>query len=183
MNIQNVEFAERIARIEAGQNSFRSTIFVGNEEVYRPDQMRRVVARKQVKAAKTRPATKKHSTPKPSVLGLFGVPLAAVLGAIAMLVWHVIEFQGAVFAGEGLAVQQAVAVNAAAGTGLAILLGQGLGLTSPQHILAAFVGLIAMTFGLTDMVAFAPDQFASVISSAWVADVLTQPNPMELLRS
>ncbi len=180
MNVQHKDFADRIARIEAGENSFKSMIFVGNDETYRPEDLRRAVRKKPGRMTTQIRKTPKHA-PKSRRFSMLSVPLACVVGALAFVIWRMADFQMQGMASLYADPVQTFAINAATGMALAILCCQALSLTAPQHVLAAFGGLVAMTFGFHHVVNLAPDQFALMFSPAWVGQLMAMGPPSALI--
>ncbi len=180
MNVQHKDFADRIARIEAGENSFKSMIFVGNDEPYRADELRRAV---------TKPASRKRPTVRAKPVqaqkkrgsAMLTMPLAFLIGAGALVLWRLADFQMNGVSSLLSDPTQMLAVNAATGMALAILICQVTALTAPQHVLAAFLGLVAMTFGFQNAVNLAPEQFAELFSPAWVGQLLAMNAPATLI--
>jgi hypothetical protein len=179
MNIQHSDFANRIARIEAGENSFKSTIFVGADETYHPAEIKAAFRKKPVRMTKeVKVQSPRGAKKRGSVLAM---PLAFLIGAVALVLWRMTDFQMHGVASLGADPMKMLAVNAATGMALAILICQATSLTAPQHILAAFLGLVAMSFGLPNLVEIAPDQFGQIFSPAWVGQLLAMNGPAQLI--
>ncbi len=172
MNVQHNEFAERIARIQSGEGSFRSTIYIGNDEPIRPKNFRRDMRRH-----RARVTTEVHSAQEKEgsfTLPILKVLLAFAVGCAAMILWRMADFHLPAIQPSFANPVETMAVSAAFGTVVAILLCQTVGLIAAQHMLAAFIGVIAMVLGLHNLVHFAPEQFAQLFSPAWVTQTISE---------
>jgi hypothetical protein len=169
MNVQQNEFAARIQRIQNAQGSFRSTLFVGDEQKPMPGFSKRKVAEQAQQANSF--LVSEEQKPKRSATRLLLTPMALALGAATVVALRAVDFH---LAGLTLSfgnAAQTLAVTLALATMFAILAGQAIGLTKPQHVLAAFVGVLGTMLGMHNLVHMAPDQFAAIFSPAWVAQI------------
>jgi hypothetical protein len=179
INVQKSEFAARMARIEAGTGSYRTTIYVGNEETVRPEHFARTMKKKSVRVT-TEVKADQDGDQRP-LAAILAMPLAFLIGCAAMVLWRMADFHFPGLQSNFANPDQTLAVTAATSMVLAILLCQTVSLTAPQHVLAAFLGVIAMALGFHNLVHVAPDQFAKLFSPAWVTEVLGATKPMSLV--
>jgi hypothetical protein len=177
MNAQQSEFSQRIARIERGEGSFKSMVFVGNDQTYHPDDLRRAVA-KTAAVVTTKVTPRTRMRPRRRGFAALSIPLSFLIGASGFIAWRVVDFHLHGLASLSVDPIQMMAVNGATGMAIAIMVCQTLMLTAPQHILAAFFGLVAMGVGFPDLVTLAPDQFSDLFSPVWVGTLLAESAPM-----
>ncbi|GHC43638.1 hypothetical protein [Neogemmobacter tilapiae] len=170
MNVQQNEFAARIQRIQNAQGSFRSTLYVGDDQKPMPGFSKRK-AKEQAQQANSFLVMDEDRPQKSKATRLLLTPLALALGAATVVALRAVDFHvpGLTLTFGNAA--QTMAVTLALATMFAILAGQAIGLTKPQHVLAAFVGVLGAMLGMHNLVHLAPDQFATIFSPAWVAQI------------
>ena len=157
---QKDEFLSRLARIEAGTGSSKSTLYVGVDGAFMASSRKNAKLQKQVAAAPTKP------------LGMFGAVLSAAFGVLALGLALYLRF---LITGEAGPLDNAdltMALNG--GTALAIALFAGFMLRMPllKYIPLSTVGILAGLVGFHNLVHVYPGQFAAMFSPIWVEQVV-----------
>lgn len=169
MNVQQGDFATRLQRIQESQGSFRSTLYVGDKQKKMPGFSKRKV-QEQVRKAETF-ADMSDPAPNKTSMKFLATPMALVLGVASVVAMRAVDFH---LPGLSLTfgnAAQTMAVVMTLATLFAIMAGQVIGLSKPQHVLAAYLGVMAGLLGMHNLVYMAPDQFAAIFSPAWVAQI------------
>lgn len=169
MNVQQNEFAARIQRIQNSQGSFRSTLYVGDQQKKMPGFSQRKV-NEQIRKVETFADLSDPAAPKTSYRFL-ATPMAGLMGLATVILMRAADFHLpglSLTFGNGA---QTLVVLMTLATAFAIMLGQVIGLSRPQHVLAAYLGVMLGLLGLQNVVQVAPDQFAQLFSADWVAQM------------
>lgn len=166
MTQQQLEFASRIARIEAGTASSKATVFVGMDETFQ--------------YYRTKHQAKKRTSDDSAInlMHLLSLMAAFALGVASNVAWQMFMFH---FRGAAETVASADSVlitDATAGIVMAMMLGHFLRLRSLGHGLWSTIGVVASIAALHNLVHVVPLVFASLFSTGWVSQI--QENTIEL---
>ncbi len=158
MSPHQVEFAERLSRIEAKAATRSVTFFVGLDETH-------VIER----SPRGRPASR--SRPSPMAL-----PLAFTLGCAAYAAGLYARFR----LDEAVPVldpQRDMLVSLLAGLAIAYMIGQMDGLDRSRLRFAKVVGVLVSALAFHNLVHVYPSTFAEMFSDQWVASVIETTAP------
>lgn len=158
---QKNEFLARLARIESGAGSSKSTLFVGLDETILVDNK-----------AKAKILKKAAATPQKR-LGPVEAVLCAVLGLASLIVAHYILFSIANTADPRGSPDMEMAVNGGLGLTIALFLGYFLRMPLLKMAPICTVGVMAGVVAFHNLVHFYPEKFADVFSPLWVEQVVT----------
>jgi hypothetical protein len=158
MRVQKEDFAQRIARIEAGKGHTRTTVFVGQEGTF-------------THHGKLGPV--KKASLRTSGAGPLGIFVALVLGisCVGLVRYGVYRATG---------VDQIVPdngmnwyLNGAAALAAALVVAHFIGLKSLSHKVYLALGVLAGVSTFHNLVHFQPQVFEKMFTPEWVADVTT----------
>jgi hypothetical protein len=166
---QKNEFLSRLARIEAGTGSSKSTLFVGLDETILVNNKANAKLKKQAVAA---PQKK---------LGPMEILFWVVMGLVAFALARYLRFY---FGGDGYPLanpDMEMALNG--GTGLIIVLFTGFMLKMPmlKIIPISGLGVMAGVVAFHNLVHFYPTKFAEVFSPLWVEHVVATTDPHSII--
>lgn len=166
MTQQQLEFASRIARIEAGTASSKATVFVGMDESFQYYRSGR--------------QGKSQSTGDSAVSMLYLVSLMAAfaLGTLSNIAWQLFMFHFRGAAETVASADSVLIIDATASIVLALMLGHFLHLRAIGHAVWSAIGVGASMCALHNLVHVVPDIFVALFSPHWVSQI--QENTIEL---
>jgi hypothetical protein len=167
MSVHQTDFAARIARIEQGIGSSKTTIYVGLDETYA------VKYRQRGQSGKFQMA---HNAAYPlTILLAFGVGILS--NAIARLAAFL--SQGVPDAATNFDYQ--MMMDFVTAMMLSLVIGACLGMNIRNFMAARSLGIVAGMLGLHNAVHLWPDLFAKVYTTPWVGYILSTTEPRSLL--
>ncbi len=158
---QKAEFQARLARIESGAASSKSTLFVGLDETYLVSNKTNAKLQKQALA----------EPPKP--LGLFGIFLSLTVGVLSLGIAVYLKFA---MTGDANPLDNSdvtMAINGGLGLVMALFGGYMLKMPMLKYAPLTAMGVLAGVVSFHNLVHFYPDQFADMFSPAFVEQVTT----------
>lgn len=157
----NNEFAARLARIEAGGENTRHTMFVGMDEklTLSPEQAGSLYVEQLV-------------APKKSAKPLISVIVALMLGILGVFLGSYAEFYVLGLPTE-LDADTMLVIEAALAMCIAFGLGQAFRLSSMLHLGANAAGVLAAICLMHNVVHLYPDLFARVFAPEWTEQVIS----------
>jgi hypothetical protein len=158
---QKAEFQARLARIETGTGSSKSTLFVGLDESY-------LVSNKTNAKLQKRAAAE---PPKP--LGLFGIFIAMILGALSLAIAVYLQFT---MTGDASPLDNSdvtMAINGGLGLTIALFGGYMLKMPMLKFVPLTAMGVLAAIVSFHNLVHLYPAQFADMFSPTFVQQVVT----------
>jgi hypothetical protein len=158
---QKNEFLSRLARIESGTGSSKSTLYVGVDGTVMASSKANAKLKKQALAAPTKP------------LGLFAAILSLVLGGMALGLALYLRFT---ITGEPGPLDNAdisMAMNGGAALFIALFGGFMLKLPLWKYTPISAIGVLAGVVGFHNLVHVYPSQFSDLFSPGWVDQVVT----------
>jgi hypothetical protein len=158
---QKNEFTARLARIDAGTGSSKTTLYVGVEGTVLASSKNNAKLRKQAIAVPARP------------LGLFGVAGSALFGAVALGMALYLRFAITGQAGPLDNTDLTMAINGGAALAIALFCGSLVKMPMVKYTAAAILGVVAGLVGYHNLVHVYPGQFATMFSPVWVEQVVT----------
>jgi hypothetical protein len=158
---QKAEFQARLARIETGTGSSKSTLFVGVDESY-------------LVSNKTNAKLQKRATTEPpKPLGLFGIFVAVVLGLLSLGMAVYLQFT---MTGDASPLDNSdvtLAINGGLGLTIAVFGGYMLKMPLMKFLPLSAMGVLAGLVSFHNLVHFYPAQFAEMFSPTFVEQVIT----------
>jgi hypothetical protein len=158
---QKAEFQARLARIESGTGSSKSTLYVGLDESY-------LVSNKTNAKLQKRAAAE---PPKP--LGLFGILVAITLGVLSLGLAIYLQFT---MTGNASPLDKSditLAINGGLGLTIALFGGYLLKMPMMKFTPVAAIGVLAALVSFHNLVHLYPAQFAEMFSPTFVEQVVT----------
>ena len=168
MTPQEVEFAARVARIEASAGSRKATLYVGLDETYVLD----------------RPSRKPPPSRTMTLICNAGYPLSMVLsfvmGFLAFGLGRYLRYhiQGMPDPGADLDVEALVEVSI--GLIITLLVGQFDRLRSSEQMVAKVLGVVCALLTFHNLVHMYPGVFDQLFSKLWVTRVITTTAPQSI---
>ena len=158
---QKSEFLARLARIEAGTGSSKSTLYVGlDQSVLVSNKDNSKLLKKATNAPQKR-------------LGLLEAVLCLVLGAVSIGLALYLRFSFAPASVGPVSADIEMAINGGLGLAMTAFAGYVLRMPILQMIPVGAVGVMAGVVAFHNLVHFYPDRFAVVFSPVWVDQVVT----------
>lgn len=158
---QKNEFTARLARIESGVGSSKSTLYVGVEGTILASDRANAKLKKQAKAVPAKP------------LGLLGMTFSALFGTVALGMARYLRFAVTGEAGPLNNADLPMAINGSAALAIALFCGAMVRMPMAKFAGAATVGILAGIVGYHNLVHVYPAQFANMFSPVWVEQVVT----------
>lgn len=158
---QKNEFLARLARIESGAGSSKSTLFVGLDETILVDNK-----------AKAKILKKAAVVPQKR-LGPFETVLCVVLGLASLVFGLYCRFSITGNADPWGSPDVEMAINGGLGLTIALFLGYFLRMPLLKMAPICLVGVMAGVVAFHNLVHFYPDKFAELFSPVWVEQVVT----------
>jgi hypothetical protein len=166
MTMQNADFSARIARIEAGTGSSKSTLFVGMDEVYRVDYHARRHGRDSAASNAWYPIS---------------VAMTFVVGALSDLAIRWVDFMTkglpAVEADPGMT----MVVSFFTALLVSLVVGACMGVKVTEHLALRSAGIIAGMVGWHNAVHNYPELFGQAFSPLWVGAITRMTEPHSLV--
>lgn len=158
---QKNEFLARLARIESGVGSSKSTLFVGlNETILVDNKAKAKVLKKAIAVPQKR-------------LGLLEAVLCIVLGSVSLIFGLYIRFTLTGSADPWGSPDVEMAINGSLGMAIALFLGYFLRMPLLKMAPICAVGVMAGVVAYHNLVHFYPEKFAAMFSPAWVEQIVT----------
>lgn len=157
---QKSEFMSRLARIEKGTGSSKSTLYVGVDGTVMASSRANAKLRKQALAA---PAKR---------FGLLAILLSATFGAAALGLALYLRFAITGNAGPLDNSDLAMGINGGAALSMALFFGFILRMPPLRYALVAALGVLICMIGYHNLVHIYPAQFATMFSPTWVEQVV-----------
>ncbi len=163
MSLHQTEFSARLARIESGVGSSKSTLYVGMDETYSVSYGRRG-------------AQKRGNSVADSIRNL-GYPIMVILaflvGVAANVAARLVEFRmnGLPTAADNIDVQ--MAINFGVALMIASVLGTVFRIGIRDFVMVRLMGIAAGVLGLHNVVHAYPQYFEQVFSTIWVSHITT----------
>lgn len=161
------DFADRIARIESGKGSTKSTVFVGLDERYNALPRHYAEAVRRAKA-------EEDEQKSPSFLVCFG------LGLLAYGIGQYVRFQATGLPDPTTDADTAMLTNGAFGLATLMVLSLMFGRRLRGLSIAKVLGLGAGLVTFHNAVHYAPQAFETAFSPEWVAQVRAETEPQSL---
>lgn len=158
---QKNEFLSRLARIESGAGSSKSTLYIGVDGT--------VMATSKLNAKLQKQATATPAKP----LGVVGALLSAAFGIIALGLALYVRFLVTGQAGPLDNADLTMAMNGGAALGIAIFAGFMLKMPLLKYTPLSVVGIMVGLVGFHNLVHVYPTQFADLFSPVWVEQVVS----------
>ena len=158
---QKSEFLARLARIESGTGSSKSTLFVGLDETILVDNK---ASAKMLKKAAAVPQKR---------LGPFDLLLCMAMGVFSLAFGLYIQFTLTGNANPWGSPDQVMAINGGIGLSITLFLGYFLRMPVFRMIPVGAIGVLAGMVAFHNLVHFYPEKFAEMFSPIWVEQVTT----------
>jgi hypothetical protein len=158
---QKAEFQARLARIESGTGSSKSTLYVGLDESYLVSNKTNAKLQKRALA----------EPPKP--LGLFGIFVAITLGVLSLGLAVYLQFT---MTGDASPIDNSdvtMAINGGLGLTIALFGGYLLKMPMMKFAPVTAIGVLAALVSFHNLVHLYPAQFAEMFSPTFVEQVIT----------
>jgi hypothetical protein len=163
MSPHQVDFSARIARIESGTGSSKSTLYVGMDETY-------AVTYRQRGNGQAGNATGGTFRSLGSLLLLV---MAFVVGVAANVAARLVDFIWNGLPGPGDYSDLQMGVNFAIALVMSLILGLVFGIRLREFVLVRVIGIVAGTLALHNLVHAYPQYFAPAFPAPWVNHILT----------
>jgi predicted DNA-binding transcriptional regulator len=167
MSAQQSEFAARIARIEQGIGSSKTTLYVGLDETYA------VKYRQRGQSGKFQMA---HNAAYPLT-----ILLAFAVGVLSNAIARLAAFLSQGLPDGGTNLDYLMMMDFVTAMMLSLVIGACLGMNIRNFMAARSLGIVAGMLGLHNAVHLWPDLFARVYSTPWVGYILSTTEPRSLL--
>lgn len=166
---QKDEFLSRLARIEAGVGSSKSTLYVGVDGTIMASSKDNAKLKKQAITTPARP------------LGLFGGMFSVVFGAMALGIALYLRFSLTGQAGSLDNPDLFMAQNGGVALVLAVFCGYMVKMPMLKYAPICAVGVLAGLVGYHNLVHVYPTEFAQMFSAMWVEQVVTATSPHSII--
>lgn len=168
MTPQQIEFAERVARINAASAKGVTTLHVGPEESYQIDR---------IQSGRRGPNSEILSN------AMFPVSLVVcfLIGVLAVLITKWVRFQLTDPVAAPLAPDIDMVVEFLGALVVTTLISQFGGMREAEQKLARVLGVVAGMLCLHNLVHLYPEVFSVLFSDIWVSRVLTTTKPYSIL--
>lgn len=158
---QKNEFLARLARIEAGIGSSKSTLYVGVDGTVMADSRQSAKLQKQAVAAPAKP------------LGIFGALLSVVFGIFALGLTLYLRFSMTGETGPLNNSDFAILQNGGIALAIALVCGFMVKMPMVKFAAATLCGVMVGLVGFHNLVHVYPTEFAQVFSPVWVEQVVS----------
>jgi hypothetical protein len=158
---QKNEFLSRLARIESGTASSKSTLYVGIDGTIMASSKDSAKLKKQALAAPSKP------------LGIFAAVLSVIFGAIALGLTLYMRFSITGEAGPLNNTDMTMAINGGAALAIALFCGFMVKMPMLKYTPVAAIGVMLGMVGYHNLVHVYPAEFAQMFSPVWVDQVVT----------
>lgn len=158
---QKNEFLSRLARIESGAGSSKSTLYVGVDGTIMASSSANAKLKKQALAVPAKP------------LGLFAAFLSMLFGAVAVGLALYFRFLATGNAGPLDNSDLAMAENGGVALVIALFCGYMVRMPMLKYTAICAMGILAGLVGYHNLVHVYPTQFADMFSPTWVEQVVT----------
>ena len=170
MTAQHFEFAGRLARVQAGQGSFKSTLYVGPEEAYTVTFGRRG----QRKNGALRNLFGNAAYPAIMIIA-FSVGIAANIGA------RMISFVSRTAAPTANTIDYLMVMDFVLAMMLSSIIGVVFRIGIREHLGLRIAGILVGMAGLHNLVHQYPATFEVIFTPAWVGGIINSTEPYSLL--